>query len=247
MKIKDFFDDFAFHARVMPVLVIFCPIFLIGIFNGIIYDSWVENTFLMFICLVFLTITSKIARNLGKEYETKMYKKLGGIPSTIVLRFSDSIFDSVTKQRYHKKLNKIEGIKLPLQSTDEVPEDDEQYTSAATMLRNYANSHRETEQRVYQELKEYNFWRNLYGTKWFALLFYLVIAIREIILKKPIALKQVLLCPYPDYITLLILLLSIVILAFFVNQKVVQQKAFDYAKTLIEVCERIPEGKQNKK
>ena len=29
--------------------------------------------------------------------------------------------------------------------------------------------------------------------------------------------------------------------------KVVQQKAFDYAKTLIEVCERIPEGKQNKK
>ena len=227
----------------MPVLVIFCPIFLIGIFNGIIYDSWAENAFLVFICLVFLTITSKIARNLGKEYEKKMYKELGGVPSTIVLRFSDSTFDSVTKQRYHKKLNKFAGLKLPMQDPDEVPEDDEQYASAANILRNYANSNRTTEQRVYQEIKEYNFWRNLYGTKWIALLFYLVITIREIIVKEPIDLKQVFLYPYPDYMTLFIMVLCIVILAFFVNKKTVQRKAFDYAKTLIEVCERIPVSK----
>ena len=59
----------------------------------------------------------------------------------------------------------------------------------SNILRNYANSNRNKEQRVYQELKEYNFWRNLYGTKGIALVVYLLIIVREITLRGTIDIK----------------------------------------------------------
>ncbi len=239
-KIKGFFDDFIFHARVMPVIVLLMPVIIIGIHSGIVQDSWLEGIVLSSISLVFLTITSKIARNLGKEYEKKMYKQLGGMPTTIVQRFSDDTFDDITKQRYHKKLNQFEGLALPLDKSKETADDDQQYISAANILRNYANSNRDKESRVYQELKEYNFWRNLYGAKGIALCLYLIIGIREIIIKGTVSLKELFLHPYPDYIALIVIVLCIAYVVFFVNQKTVKQKSFDYAKTLIEVCERIP-------
>lgn len=237
-KIKDFFDDFTFHARVMPALVIIIPILVIGIYNGSIFSSWTENTTLVLIALVFLTFTSKIARNEGKRYEKLMYKQLGGMPTTIVLRFSDNTFDNVTKQRYHKRINKYSELNLPLDAKDENPNSDDQYQSAANFLRNYANSNRDKEFRVYQELKEYNFWRNLYGTKRIGLFIYLVIAVREIVIIDNFNIKQVFLQPYPKYLVLIIMLLCILALIFFATKKTVEQKAFDYAKTLIEVCER---------
>lgn len=239
-KFKNFFDDFTFHARVMPVIVLLAPIIMIGLIKGLIQYSWIENGTLIFLSLVFLTIFSKIARNIGKDYEKKMYAKLGGMPTTIVLRFSDNTFDDITKERYHRKLNRFRGLNLPLDKSNENADDDQQYISATNILRNYANSNRDKEPRVYQELKEYNFWRNLYGTKRIALFLYLVIVIREIILKGIISLNQAFLHPYPDYIVLIIMVLCIVSIMLFVNKKTVTQKGFDYAKTLIEVCERIP-------
>ena len=164
-KIKNFFDDFTFHARVMPIMVVSLPIALMAISKGVLQGDWPKNAGLILLSLVFFTMTSKIARNLGKSYEKKMYQQLGGMPSTIALRFSDDTFDEITKKRYHKKLNLFEGIALPLNVSDETTDTDQQYISASNILRNYANSNRDKEQRVYQELKEYNFWRNLYGTK----------------------------------------------------------------------------------
>lgn len=239
-KIKNFFDDFTFHARVMPIIVLLTPIIIISIFKGIVQARWLENFALVFVSLAFLSITSKIARNLGKKYEEKMYTQLGGMPTTIVLRFSDHTFDDITKQRYHKKLNRFKGLALPKDKSSETVDDDQQYISATNILRNYANSNRDTEPRVYQELKEYNFWRNLYGAKGIALCIYLIIGIRDIIVKGTINLKQMFLYPYPDYIALIIIVLCIVSIMLFVSLKSVEQKGFDYAKALIEVCERIP-------
>lgn len=239
-KIKGFFDDFTFHARVMPIIVLLMPIVVLGITKGIVQDSWLDGAILSAISIAFLSITSKIARNLGKDYEKKMYKQLGGMPSTIVQRFSDDTFDTVTKQRYHKKLNQFEGLMLPIDKSQETAADDAQYTSAANILRSYANANRDKEPRVYQELKEYNFWRNLYGAKIIALFVYLIFAIRETVILETVSLKDLFLHPYPNYVSIIVLALGIAIVMLFVNQKTVQQKSFDYARTLIEVCERIP-------
>lgn len=42
--------------------------------------------------------------------------------------------------------------------------------------------------------------------------------------------------PYPDYIALIITILSIGSIIFYVNKKSVEQKGFGYAKALIEVA-----------
>ena len=239
-KFRTFFDDFTFHARVMPILVVLLPILIVGIYRGVLFDNFTENAFLFSIVLVFLILTSKIAREKGKSYEEKMYKVLGAMPTTIILRYTDSMLDDVTKTRYHKKLNSaIDGITTPLTPEEESQLSDPQYDSAVNWLRNYANSNRDKEPRVYQELKEYNFWRNLYGTRIFALSIYFLIAVREFKRIDNFNIRYLLLTPYPQYVALLVMLISIAITCFFVTSKTVKRKAFNYARTLLEVCERI--------
>lgn len=70
-KIKVFFDDFTFHARVMPIIILLMPIIIIGIHSGIVHDSWLEGVVVSSLSLAFLTITSKIARNLGIRIRKK--------------------------------------------------------------------------------------------------------------------------------------------------------------------------------
>lgn len=239
-NIKKYFDDFTFHARVMPVLVIMLPIIILGICKGTISSNIIDVSLYVIVSIIFLTFTSKIARECGKRNENKMYLELGGMPTTIILRYSNNILDAVTKKRYHKKLNRIvNGVNLPISEKDENVESDEQYKSAMNWLRNYANTHRKTEPRVYQELKEYNFWRNLYGSRFIAGGLYLLIAMREFILINNFDIKKMVVQPYPIYVSFLIMLLSIILLLCSVNKKTVKRKAFDYAKALVEVCERL--------
>jgi len=237
-NIKSHFDDFTFHAKVMPVLVLFLPVLVLGVYNGILLDKVVENLVLLSIVIIFLTFTSKVGRELGKTAEEKMYTDLGQKPTTILLRYSDDTIDVVTKTRYHKALNEfVPELKLPLNKKDEKKSTDSMYASAINSLRIYANSNRDKEPRVYQELKEYNFWRNLYGVKSLALVVYICLGIREIVLVEEFNIKHIFSTPYPHYIALIIMSVSIIFLCCFVNKKTVKRKAFDYAKALIEVSE----------
>ncbi len=239
-KIKKKFDDFTFHARVIPILVMLLPVIAFGVCKGIVNENILEISLYFLISIIFLGFTARIAREHGKQYEEKMYSELNGMPTTIILRYSDNRIDSITKRRYHEKLNQlVKGIALPVEEKDETISSDEQYKSAINWLRNYANSNRKTEPRVYQELKDYNFWRNLYGSRFIAIVLYLLIAIREFFLIDTFDIKTMILQPYPRYISFLIMLLSIVVFFCWVTKKTVKRKAFDYAKTLVEVCERL--------
>ncbi|GAA0752062.1 hypothetical protein [Clostridium sartagoforme] len=238
-KVKEYFDDFTFHARVVPVLVILLPIIVLGICKGVVGENILQIPLYTIVSIIFLAFTARIARELGKKYEEKMYIELKGMPTTIILRYSDNTLNSVTKRRYHEKLNKIvDGVVLPIQERDENIDSDEQYRAAINWLRNYANSNRETEFRVYQELKEYNFWRNLYGSRFIAIGLYILITIREILLINNFDFKEFITKPSPTYIPLIIMMISI-ILFLAVNKKTIKRKAFDYAKSLVEVCERL--------
>lgn len=239
-ELKKYFDDFEIHARVMPVLVTSLPLIIVLLWNGIIADDCLESAIYLLIYMVALTFANKIARNLGKKCEKKMYEKLGGKPTTIVLRFSDDTFDEVTTKRYHEKLNQFAGLKLPLNSAQERKRDDQQYDSAINALRNYANDNRDKEPRVYQELKDYNFWRNLYGIKPFAVVFYGLLAIRCYFAIPIFSLQKMFLSPVPDYVEFLVMVIAISLFLVFVTQNVVKEKSFDYAKALVEVCERLP-------
>ena len=47
-------------------------------------------------------MTIYITRGLGKSYEEKMYKELGGMPTTIIFRFDDNIIADISKLKYHQ-------------------------------------------------------------------------------------------------------------------------------------------------
>jgi hypothetical protein len=181
-----------------------------------------------------------VAREKGKRFQNEMYAKLGAMPTTIVLRYSDKIIDEMTKTRYHEKLNKaVEGVYLPIEPKDETKESDKYYESAMNWLRNYANSNRDKEPRVYQELKKYNYWRNLYGLKFFVIILYSLVGIREYFINDGFIWRELITKPYPKYIALIIMLFSILMFVIFVNKSTVEKNSFDYAKSLAEVCERI--------
>lgn len=240
--LTDYFDDFNLHARVMPVIVASIPLWAFALYKGITMKS-LESTLLYSIFIISaIYIISKLGRQAGKHLEQKMFPNKRKLPSTIILRFSDDTIDKITKLRYHKKLNeKIQGLNLPLTLADEERdnESDEKYITAGNWLRKYANSNKDKEQRVYQELKDYNFWRNLLGIKKYCILLYSLIAMWEAFSIDKFSLTKLITKPYPEYIAFLIMVILELAMVVVVNKKTVLDKSYDYAKALIEVCDNL--------
>lgn len=240
-ELKNMFDDFNIHARIIPACISIMPIYIYLLLKNIIDLNFIENFIIKsFIGVLLIALFYRVVRNLGKIYEDRMYKKLGAKPTTIILRYSNNIVDEVSKTRYHKKLNeKIPQIKLPLKKEKEIDEDDIKYESSMNWLRKYANSNRKKEPRTYQELKDYNFWRNLYGTKIIMVLSCIIIIIIECFLVGLENLMDIVRNPYPKYIIILIMFFILILICIVIRKKNMEEKAFDYAKTLLEICDSL--------
>lgn len=240
-KIKKMFDDFVFEARVMPAVTIVFPLLIIALYNGILNNQWMEASVELVLAFVLVVYLANIARECGKSYEEKLFKKLNAIPTTIVMRFSDNRIDSISKIKYHKWFNSQNAkYQLPLTLEEEKmdAQSDDKYTNAAKDLRIYANAHRNEIPRVYQELKKYNYWRNLYGCKKLAIAIYIVLIVWESLLIDAFQLKEIIHSLIPKYGALFGIVIWTVLYCVVVTKKVVQRNAFDYAITLIEtICD----------
>lgn len=237
-NVKKNFDEFTTQTRVMPVIIVASPLILAAVAKGLTFPSLPETGFMAVIIVAVISLLYRLGRNLGKKCETRMVNRLGAMPTTILLRFSDTRIGTVSKQHYHQRINTVYNLHLPEKPAEERPEDDEQYDAAARSLRNRANFDRSKEFRVYQELKEYHFFRNLYGLKPIGIILYAVLAVREAILIPGFSLKSFFLTPLPDYLSFAIFLLAIILYCL-VTAKGVEERAFSYAIALIETCERI--------
>ncbi len=232
-KINLIWDDFEIKARVLPVITLASPIIIVAIIKGIITAAKLEVAIYSIIAIAVVALLSKLMRNFGKKYERKMYDKLGAMPTTIVMRYSDYRINDVSKTQYHKRLNVVfPEIKLPICSEQECKESDKYYIAAMTHLRNYANTNRDKEQMVYRELKEYNYWRNIYGGKYLAIITYCIIIAIDIAFASRNDASI-------DVMGIGILAFSIIVICLAIRSETVQNKAFDYAVALAEVCERI--------
>jgi len=240
--VKKHFDDFVFAARVMPAVTAGLPLLIIAVYNGVVANSWSETSTSFALTIVFIVFSAYIAREWGKNYEGKMSEELGGMPTTIILRFSDNKIDSVSKLKYHQWFNNnLAGVSLPVSLTEEAADStsDEKYISAMTFLRTNANSNRDRFPRVYQELKKYNFWRNLYGCKILATVLYMFLLLRELVVIDSFSLKEMIIAPFPKYVVFIGLLIWICLFCSIVTKKTVKRNAFDYAKTLLETIENL--------
>lgn len=243
--IRKCFDDFVVAARIKPAVTAGLPILLMVLYKGIINSQWTEAGVGLALSTVIISFAAYIIREFGKTYEEKMYAELNGKPSTIILRFSDNTIDDITKQKYHQYINqRFPELHLPVSLEDEKNDlqADNQYESAIHNIRIYANSHREALPRVYQELKKYHFWRNLYGSKWYVLGIYIFLILRELIVLGGVNIRQMFLKPFPQYGILILLLGWSVMFCCVVTKKTVKRNAFDYAKTLLETIDFMSEN-----
>ena len=238
-----YFDDFTLKARVMPGLVILFPLipysFVKGFLNSNIFEDSIMNTLIFTILTAILAFAS---RNQGKIKEKKLFKEWGEMPTTIMMRFSDNTLNYSSKVRYHKILNDlIPDLNLPLSKEEEIEmvDADEKYKSAVDWLRLNANNDKDKFPLVYAELKNYNFARNLYGLKSIGLAIYVLIGIREYLIIKNFNLVDLILMPYPQYISLIIMIVGAIIVLFISRKKTVRHRADDYAKALIETCNKL--------
>lgn len=238
-----YFNDFNLKARVMPGLVIVLPLIPYSLVKGFIDSNVLQDSVIYGLIFIILTaILASVSRNQGKAKEKKIYKELGGMPTTIMMRFSDGTLSYKSKVRYHEILNeKIPNLNLPLSKIEEDNMDDvdEKYKSAIDWLRLNANSDKEKFPLVYEELKNYNFSRNLYGLKNIGLCLYFFIGIREFLIIKNFSIFELILMPYPQYVSLLLMIGGALIVLFSARKKTVKNRACDYAKTLIETCNKL--------
>lgn len=235
VKLAKHFDDFTRQGRVMPVIVVSIPLILAALSKGFSLAVLVESGILL---VAAISLLYRLVRDMGKRCEGRMTKRLGAMPTVIMLRFSDHTIGAVSKRKYHQRINEVFQLALPLEPSAETTESDEQYEAAVRSLKNRANSDRKTEFRVYQQLKEYHFYRNLYGIKPVVIVIYAVLAFRELWLIPDFSAEGLFLHPFPNYITLYIFALGILLICF-VTRKGMEERSYSYGKALLESCERL--------
>lgn len=248
MNLKNYFDDFTFNARVKPALTIVFPILLVCILKSVFKFEILETGVLLGVIVVAVTFGAYIIRELGKNYEEKMYKELGAKPTTIIFRLSDDRLNKMSKIRYHKWFNvRYKELKMPIsiETEERDKKSDEKYASALDILRNIANSDRNKFPGVYQELKKYHYWRNLRGGKWYALLMYLITIFIQVLNIHGFDFYDLLRLNSLDYIIIVGMIVWSLIFCVIVSKKTVQRNAFDYAKVLVEVIEILDSEEHN--
>lgn len=220
MQLKNYFDDFDLVARALPVATVVIPLLFVGIVKGFLQNQKLDGYLYGLIFVIIFMVLAKFVRGCGKKVEKALYASLGAKPTTIIIRFSDNRIDALTKVRYHKVLNNwCKDIVLPLSLEEENKNSDTIYESAMNQLRVYANNNRENAPRVYQELKEYNFWRNLYGIKWYAVVGYFLLAVREFLLIPNFSVKMMIVHPASEYLSFVIMVLGCLVIFGFVKKK----------------------------
>ncbi|MEO5332360.1 MAG: hypothetical protein H7839_10085 [Magnetococcus sp. YQC-5] len=243
-------DPYERQSRLYPALLALSPLVVLVISlygERLALISTVTSTFVM--CGVLFLLTD-LARHLGKAKEQALWNKWGGIPSTQVLRHSDSTFDSISTKRYHTILTKTTGLKFPLphEETANPAAADAAYTSAGNMLR---EATRDTTKfaLLFRDNISYGFRRNGFGLKPIGLIICLCcilwVGIRHGIspweerFHNAIDLESFF--DAGELATLAAASLMMLVWQFFFTEKAARDAAFSYARKLILACESLPD------
>lgn len=230
-------DAYSTKARLVPAMLVALPI-------GIGVGVWLKQDVLSWgvgggvtIGGVLLLVATERVRRLGRTVEDRIYKRLGGKPTSIMLRHRDTRLDRATKQRYHQFLRaKVSGFRLPSTQEEQVDPKaaDEQFDSCTRWLIQNTQTPRGNFPLVFAELCSYGLLRNLRGMRPAAIATALIgigacaLRIRE---------------GWADGVhaaSLVGLLLSAAMLAVWslhLNDKWVEAAGFDYAKALLASCD----------
>lgn len=134
-------DKYETIARFCPSLFLFLPIILLCWLWFPPIRSIGET---LIGILLACGVAALIARNVGhkgRDKEKLLIEKWGGLPTNILLRYSDSTIDKITKERYHRYLqDNVPGIQMPSEEEEMLDpvNADKTYGSAVNWLKEKA-------------------------------------------------------------------------------------------------------------
>lgn len=242
-----YFDHYVINARLKPAFFVVMPLVVTTI-------AWCpEAQQLGGIILAFLitfgvmAFLSNLVSNLGNQLQERLFESWGGVPTTIILRHSDSTLDTHTKQRYHRWLeSKVSGLIMPSPDaeTDAAEVADGLYTSATNFLREYTRD-KSKYPMVYGDNVAYGFARNLLVMKWIGI----GVAIISIFLNVAFLFSKYSGQSLLDFVNenMAMVLIGVgatgasiiitLVLVFALNEGYVYGRAIRYAKSLLAACE----------
>ncbi len=164
-------DSYSIYARAFPIYITIVPVAL-ALFpilpEG--YDwKFGGATTLVFLPLSYLC--RQIGGDKGRKLQSALWDKWGGPPTTRFLRHYNSEFNKNTRDRIH---NKLRGLGLHVPSQNEQEQDaraaDVYYESCIDELRRRTRN-KKCFPRVFEELRDYGFKRNIFALKPYGLTF----------------------------------------------------------------------------
>ena len=161
----NFLDHYSFRARLQPALLVLLPL-AIGIFAWTWPNvKWESVLWALFVTSGGAYFLATLARNLGKEIESGLWKSWGGAPTTQLLRYSGTL-NPILRERWHNKLSKLIERPFPTQQEEiaNPKEADDIYKAAVTLLIIKTRDIK-TYNLVYNENVSYGFCRNLYAMR----------------------------------------------------------------------------------
>lgn len=236
------FDTYALKARYYPVVILFFPIVILGIFYSFQFDSIIHALASVGMVSAFTYLFSQVGRDQGKLKEPALWRGWGGTPSVQILRLRNDHLDSHTKERYHKKLQTLCPVDMipDLGMETNTPDSaDEVYKAWTKYL---ISQTRDTKKYslLFKDNVSYGFRRNLWGLKFFAVLLIVILIIGNYLfwfftIKQSNPLEFTLSFKYST----LGLLLLLCFWLFVVTKKWVKIPAFSYAERLYECVDII--------
>jgi hypothetical protein len=172
-------DNYALKARYYPVVILFFPVLVLGVFYSFQFDSLVHALTSIGVVGAFTYLFSQLGRDQGKIKEPALWEGWGGAPSVQLLRLRDDHLDKHTKERYHKLLR----VLCPLSASPDQAMETSDPHAADEVYRAWTKyliaQTRDTKKfpLLFKDNTSYGFRRNLWGLKPFALLIVTVLIV----------------------------------------------------------------------
>ncbi len=231
-------DRYSVPARLFPAVLVVLPL---GLAVAALFPQdlivWGTGSGLVTTTgLAFLM--AERARRPGRRLQDRMDKRLGARPTTILLRHSDTRLNADVKRRYHRCLEDVvPDVRLPTprEETEDPETADQIYDSCTTYMLERTRD-REAFPLVFKELVSYGMVRNLTAMKPGAIGSAAVGTLVCAVAALWNGLADI------DPVAATAGIISMWLLVFWIfrlNEKWVEDAAFDYARRLLASCDRI--------
>jgi hypothetical protein len=165
--LKDVSDTYSRRARVYPGIIVTLPVSLLAVVLITTKPAWWSTAILLLSLGGASYFGAQLVRSAGRSKEPALWRSWGGPPTTQTLRYRGAA-NQVMVQRRHEQLGQLlPDLELPDEAAElAAPEAADRIYEVATRALIERTRDRKRYDRVFDELCQYGFRRNLWGCRW---------------------------------------------------------------------------------